>query len=497
MTLADERLKELDNPSLTADECALLRCRVAADLIHAGQYEAAREALGELWRGEGGRPNVEGLGELAAAEVVLQAGALSGWLGKVKGAQEAAKDLISESAALFERLGESNRAAAARSDLALCYWREGAYDEARVILESASALIKEDATLKAKTVLRLAIVETWAGRYSDALRLLTGAAPLFDDGASHSLRGSFHNELALVLRRLGTAERRQDYLDRAIIEYTAAAYHFEIARHERYVARIENNLAFLLYTLGRHAEAHEHLDRAQMIFTRLRDAVSLAQVDETRARVLVAEKKYMEADRALAGVLKTLERGDESVQFADAFTVQGIVWARLRAYDASINILRRAADVAEGVGALVNAGRAVLSLIEEHGATRRLTSAEAYDAYLRANRLLNDTQDAEDIARLKSCALIVMRRLSGPVIHEKSFTLYGAVQEFEAKLIGQALEKAGGSITRAARILGLPHQTLSTMLKTRHEALAGKRKPAQKRLKSIIKEPKEGRDGYY
>jgi tetratricopeptide (TPR) repeat protein len=264
-----------------------------------------------LWRDEGERPNLEGLGESTAAEVLLQAGALSGWLGKVKGAQEAAKDLISESAAIFERLGESNRAAAARSDLALCYWREGAYDEARAILESASALIKEDATLKAKTLLRLADVETFAGRYSDALRLLTDAAPLFDEGASYSLRGSFHNELALVLRRLGTAEQRRDYLDRAIIEYTAAAYHFELARHERYVARIENNLAFLLYKLGRYADAHEHLDRAQMSFTRLRDSGSLAQVDETRARVLLAEGKYREADRTLAGVLKTLERGDE------------------------------------------------------------------------------------------------------------------------------------------------------------------------------------------
>jgi tetratricopeptide (TPR) repeat protein len=218
MTLADERLKELDNPSLTEDERLLLRGRVAADLIHAGQYEAAREALGELWTGAGERPNVEGLGERTAAEVLLQAGTLSGWLGKVKGAQEAAKDLISESAALFEKLGEPNRAAAARSDLALCYWREGAYDEARTILESASARIKEDATLKAKTVLRLVIVETSAGRYSDALRILTDAAPLFCEGASQYLRGSFRNELALVLRRLGTAERRQDYLDRAIID---------------------------------------------------------------------------------------------------------------------------------------------------------------------------------------------------------------------------------------------------------------------------------------
>lgn len=72
-----------------------------------------------------------------------------------------------------------------------------------------------------------------------------------------------------------------------------------------------------------------------MIFTRLRDAGSLAQVDETRARVLVAEKKCRETDRTLAGVLKTLEQGDESALLADAFTVQCVVWARLRAYEGS------------------------------------------------------------------------------------------------------------------------------------------------------------------
>lgn len=154
MNLADERLRELDNPALTVDERALLRAQVAADLIHKGQYEAAREALGELWRGTGARPNLEGLGEGAAAEVLLQAGVLSGWLGKVKGAQEAAKDFLSESVAFFEKLGESNRAAAGRAEIALCYWREGAYSEARVMLEEAAALIKDDASLKAKTVLQ-------------------------------------------------------------------------------------------------------------------------------------------------------------------------------------------------------------------------------------------------------------------------------------------------------------------------------------------------------
>ena len=84
MTLADERLREIDNPSLTTDERATLRAQVTADLIHKRRYEDARESLGELWRGVGERPNVEGLGEKTAAEVLLQAGVLSGWLGKVR-----------------------------------------------------------------------------------------------------------------------------------------------------------------------------------------------------------------------------------------------------------------------------------------------------------------------------------------------------------------------------------------------------------------------------
>lgn len=174
---------------------------------------------------------------------------------------------------------------------------------------------------------------------------------------------------------------------------------------------------------------------------------------------------------------------------ADALTVQGVIWARLWAYEASINILRRAAEVAEVAGAKASAGRAVLTLIEEHGATRHLSPAEVHEAYQRADSLLKDTQDGEDITRLRACALVVMRRLGEATIHEKNFSLYGAVQELEAKLIGQALDETGGSVTKAARILGLTHQTLISMLGTRHKGLSGKRKPVQKRLKSIMKKP--------
>jgi len=108
MTLADERLRELDNPSLTEGERVLIRCRVAADLIHKGQYEAAREALGELWLGVGHRPPVRRLPPAVNAEVLLRCGTLTHWLGNagnVSGAQEQAKDMLSEAARIFRAEG--------------------------------------------------------------------------------------------------------------------------------------------------------------------------------------------------------------------------------------------------------------------------------------------------------------------------------------------------------------------------------------------------------
>lgn len=82
-----------------------------------------------------------------------------------------------------------------------------------------------------------------------------------------------------------------------------------------------------------------------------------------------------------------------------------------------------------------------------------------------------------------------MVRLAETPIHEKNFTLYGAVHEYEARLIQLALEDAGGSVTKAARLLGLTHQTLTAKLEGRHRKLLAKRTPPVPRRKSIIKKP--------
>ncbi len=487
MDLVDAKLRELFAPGLDNETRTLMRCRLASEFIHSGQYEAALEALGALWRGTGARPDVKGLTEITAAEVFLQCGSLSGWLGTTKqagGVQDAAKDLISKARRIFETHGKETRVAEAQYELAICYWRTGAFDEARVVLQEALERCSDEQ--KAKILIRSTLVEISAGRYNDALRILDVAEPVFLT-ASDAIKGKWYGQKALALLKLATTEQRSDYTDRSIIEFTAAIYHYEQAGHERYCATNLNNLAFLLYKLKRYQEAHEHLERAHTILSRLGDTGLLAQVSETRARVLLAEELYAEAFVAIRYAVGTLEQGGEQALLANALIVQATIEARLQDHNRSLSSFHRAIEIAEDAGALGSAGLASLSMIEEHGT--RLTDYELYRTYRKADRLLASRQDAEDVARLRSCARIVMKKLLGKNLHDEGFYLPDVVLAFEARFVEQALEEERGSVTRAAKRLGLTHQRFIYVLDSRHRKLRNKRTPPQSH-KSVIRKSK-------
>lgn len=492
MNLAADRLTQLDNPTLTTDERVLIRCQAVADLILTGQFEAAREAMSGLWGGVGQRPPVQGLGKEAAAEVLLQCGVLSSAIGSARnlsGAQESAKDLISEAQWLFESLDLRAKAVEAQYELSVCYWRLGAFDNARAVLINAlDVLGSTDSELAARIFIRRSMIETWACRYRDALDILKEAEPYFS-ALSDLFKARWHGLLGSVLRHLGTAEGRADYLDRAIIENTAAVYIYEKTGHERYCAVNLNNRAMLFYLMGRYQDAHESLDRAAKIFLRLRDPGNLAQVNETRARVLLEEGRLVEARAVIESVIEVFEQGGEQSCLADALTIRATVLARTGEHDPSIETYRRAMDVAADAGALEKAGHAALSLIEEHG-LERLGEVEIYETFCRADELLRSTQDMEDIRRLRACARLAARKLLGAQLCDPGFSLPEAVRAYEARFIHEALDQSEGSVTRAARLLGISHHsTLAAILERRHQQLSFKRTPVTPRRRSIIRKP--------
>src|SRR6266852_4479363 len=175
------RVAARESGNLTPTERAQHCCAVARNLEKAGEYEAACEALLEFWPERAEPPIVEGLDRETTAHLLLRVGALAGWLGSARqaeGSQETAKNLITQTIEIFEELSQSPRVAEAHADLALCYWREGAFDEARVHLaEALGRITTENTDLKACVLIRAGLVEVTAGRWTEALRFYERSEP--------------------------------------------------------------------------------------------------------------------------------------------------------------------------------------------------------------------------------------------------------------------------------------------------------------------------------
>jgi two-component system response regulator AtoC len=406
MNLATTLLHQIDEVGRTSDSRAQLRCALAQELEKAGNYETARQSLGKLWRGIGARPDLEGFEPRTQALILLRVGVLSGWLGsahQVAGSQDAAKDLISESMSLFAALDEIGRAAEAKIELAWCYWREGCYDESRVMLRHALAELPDsELELKGIAQVRRAEVERSAARHRDALAILLDAAPLIKDCESHALKGKFHSTLAGTWESLGVAEKRPDYIDNALLELTAASFHLEQAGHTHYLASVENNLGFSLFRASRFEEAFEHLERARRLFIRLQDGVRAAQVDETRARALLAQGRNAEADRVVRAAVNALERGDEQALLAEALITHGIALMRLERRTQAREAFDRAVAISEQLNDREGAGCALLTIFEE--LAQGCAKEELQSIYVRADELLSQTQQPELLSRLRACA---------------------------------------------------------------------------------------------
>src|SRR5215813_6625911 len=183
---------------------AKVACEKARKLERAGDYEGARSALGKLWSRIGERPLVDELAPDMQAEVLWRVGALSGWLGsanQIPGAQEFARDLLTESITLFESLNLPDKRAEAMGDLALCYWRLGQHDDGRALFRQAVDAAQKPET-KLRTLTNASTVEISSGRYEDALALLNAGAALLAEVSDDASHGRYHYQRGLVYRGL-------------------------------------------------------------------------------------------------------------------------------------------------------------------------------------------------------------------------------------------------------------------------------------------------------
>src|ERR1700752_4153496 len=183
---------------------AAVACRQAKELEKLGDFEGACEALSDFWDPLTNALAIDRLEPAQRAEVLHRVGSVASRGAAAnprEGTQESAKDFISQSIRIYDDLGIRDSLAEARADLALCYWREGAFDEARINLANAlNETTDNDRDLKALIMIRAGIVEGDARRLSDALRIYGEASDLVEQSGDHYLQGTFHFSLGLTLR---------------------------------------------------------------------------------------------------------------------------------------------------------------------------------------------------------------------------------------------------------------------------------------------------------
>lgn len=247
----------------------LVALHTPLELCDRGEYETAAELAG-LRVGEWPE-NVSG-GNLTQAERLLVAGWITSRTGKI---QTDAEKMLLESIRLF---GDNPRVWIARLHLAWAEYWDGNYDAALSlagrILES-----KADSPTRFMAFLLRSTMYWHEGLTNNAWIELEQMESLYDQ-CSAPLKGKFHNQRAVILRKLGET-------DRAIVEYDCAIQFFE--GNLRWQAVAINNLAGVYLEAEQFSEAHKYADQARELFTALGDSNNLASALDQTAQIYLAE----------------------------------------------------------------------------------------------------------------------------------------------------------------------------------------------------------------
>jgi len=192
-----------------------------------------------------------------------------------------------------------------------------------------------------------------------------------------------------------------------------------------------------------------------------------------------------------------LKQGGEQTVLAEALTTHGKALARLKQTNVAKTTLDQAVEIAQNAGNPDRGGIAAITAIEE--LANHLPPDTLYEYYRTAETLLSNSQNVSIKTRLGECARRVLSVAlaavdaattsgsAGIVTMKPDFSLDTEVLRYEGDLIRRALKESGGSVTRAARLLGVTHQGLAFILNGRHSDLLSIRTPVKRRRRSIIR----------
>jgi len=405
-------LPQIASLELTPTERVQVYCAISREQIDAGNYEAAYRIFSPWWS-LGKWPKLDGLNQHTCADLLFTVGEIAGCIASTRQlpqGQKHGEELLNGSIALFEQLGVHRRAAEGRIELALCYYRQGLFQIARsTLIRVLEEISLEDSELRSLALIRLASLERHAGRLNDAHARLLDASKIVELSGPWAT-GRCHLELASLYKDFAVCEELPSYSEEAKAFYFKAIYEFQAVGNHRLAAITDNNIGLLMALLGRFTEAEIHLGRARKTFDSFNDKIRTAQVDDSLARLYLAQERFNEAQHAIDRAVEIMEGGDEDALLAEALTTKGLIECKMKRYTGGKRLLESAYRLSRRRGDIEGAGRALTTLTEE--LSDELSGVERKDIAERLKQLLLYSEELSIRSRLQKSLEIVAKRRS-------------------------------------------------------------------------------------
>lgn len=371
---------------------------------------------------------------------------IRGGIDAFTGSPSKAKDLLSKAARELPEPWASQ----AETWLTVCYWRTGEAQEAVSLTETVLSRALEP-RVRFQALLAASVVQADLSNYSIALGCLDECEDLVEN-VNPVLRGKFHNQRALVLRRSG-----QD-IDRVICEYEAARYFFEQASDVDRLANVAVNLSRVFCEAGMTTEAHEQASQALETLRESGFTESISRAYDERARAFLKEDKRHEAVTAARESVRLIEQTEREAWLAESLLTLGSALSRLRENEGQVAI-ERACAIYGRLGDAQGLAAASMTAIEE----LLLTPADCARHYLNAS-------ESPDRLRVAKAGLRASERI-------------GHASEVEH--IRLVLHRNNGEVSKSAVELKLTHTGLIKKIDKYADELSSARKP--RRHRSIIR----------
>lgn len=401
--------------------------------------ETVQSKISSVWTDFEKDPELSGIDELTSADLLQVCGSfliLHGNFRGLKDSQIHARNLLTKAIEIFEDHELYEKAAKAKLYFGYSYFNTDEVNEFDTIYD----LLEEEAkNQKWQEILLLArinrlIVFTLKENFDAANNLINQNAQLFNKSDNLRLKGMFFLESGIFYHQRKKFKLAKKYL-------TEAVNLFRKLEIERFEASSLNSLSLVYKDLRDFSKAHHTCDQSFSIYLKLKDYGSVPHILDSKALIYIEEKNFDEALKLVDVAINEFSNTDDVRGLLDAMWTRCIcLFSQKRSIDALAQFLEIHQTAIEKVGEVI---------------------AEKY-----------------------------LRYFDDKIYFIEDLPLREEIANFKKNCVSRAIQKADGKITKAAKILGYKHQTVSNIKNNLFPELQSelKLKPRAKRSDSKNRE---------